>query len=113
MRKIVLTSDYKGHKLGETIELDNDEASLAINTGFGRMTEETAKAEADAAAAQAKKPATYTPYNPPSDTAAAKKAGEEAKKKAEEADAKRLEEEAKLAREKHAAEVAAAKKPVK
>jgi len=109
MRKVILVSDYKGHKIGETIELDNDEASLAINTGFARMSEETAKAEAEAAAAQAKKPPSYTPYNPPGDVVAAKKAGEEAKKKAEEANAKRLDDEAKEAAKKHAEEAAAKK----
>ena len=86
-RKIILTSDYKDHKVGETIELDADEASLAINTGFGRLTEETAKAEAEQAKKQAEVKPTYTPYNPPSaltpEAAKLKKAEED--RKAEEA----------------------------
>lgn len=61
MRKVILTADWKDKKLGDTVELDNDEASLVVNTGFGRMSEETVKKEAEDIAKQ--KEAKYKPYD--------------------------------------------------
>jgi len=61
MRVVILTSDWKDHKQGDSVELDNDEASLVVNTGFARMSEETIKEEA--ALIEKQREAKYKPYD--------------------------------------------------
>jgi hypothetical protein len=53
MRKVILTSPWRDKKVGDVVELDNDEASLTINTGFGKMHPDTVAAEAEVAKKQA------------------------------------------------------------
>jgi hypothetical protein len=36
MRKVLLIGNYKDNKVGDIIELEDDEASLAVNTGYAR-----------------------------------------------------------------------------
>jgi hypothetical protein len=80
MRKVILTSPWRDKKVGDIVELDNDEASLTINTGFGKMHPDTIAAEAEVAKKQAETPA-LAHKAPDISTAAAKKAEEHDKKK--------------------------------